>query len=98
MLGSHCNVIPEPPDASNMIYLPEEDSNLVLLSEYGRYGAEVTEASGASVKVHKDYGRDKEFIVDGYLPDVIGEGDKLPTFEIFDAYSNPLLKYATMHF
>lgn len=66
--------------SSGLQYIPEPDSNLVLLSEYSSYNTSLP----ATIKVPNNFGSEKVLIIDGYasqdrfIIDLINDANESP--------------------
>ena len=85
-LGTHCTVVPEPPDVSNLIFLPTEDTqHLLVLSDSSSYSPYLPR----TILPHGAFGTDKDFIADGFIKDVITE---VPTISFRDELGYAILR------
>ena len=86
--GTHCTVIPEPLDVTKMVFLPTpETDHLLVLTEFSSYAPYLPD----TIKVHEEFGFEKEFVIDGLVLDSVSAGN-LPTIKFVDANQNNVLK------
>ena len=87
-LGTHCTVVPEPLDVTKMVFLPTpETDHLLVLTEFSSYAPWLPD----TIKVHEEFGFEKEFVIDGLMLDSVSAGN-LPTIKFVDANQNDVLR------
>ena len=71
-----------------MVFLPTpETDHLLVLTEFSSYAPSLPD----TIKVHEEFGFEKEFVIDGLMLDSVSAGN-LPTIKFADANQNIVLK------
>ena len=84
--GTHCIAIPEPPDVTDLMYLPSESTEyLSVVSRSSKYLPDLPK----TIRSHPDFGLGKEFLIDGFINDVVGAINK-PNIIFMDQYQSAI--------
>ena len=76
--GTHCTVLPEPPDETNLIFIPtEETKHLSLKTDSSAYAPYLP----ITLVPHGGFGIEKEFIIDGFIKEKI---ETIPVIRFVD--------------